>query len=244
MFGHKSQIFQAKHGKARLHFHANGKGYFGMGSKNSVDEYLLDLWEYDPSTEQWTKKTSFPGTPVIYAKAMVINNKAYIGPGKYWANFWGYFVSDFWEYDPSPDVWTKKSNFPGSEQQNYIAIGTKDKGYIGAGSNGLPQPELFEYDPKNNSWQLAGVYPGKGNYDIANFYINDKLYMGLGQNSSSYADSDFWEFDPVNRTWKEMHSLPITFAPDESQTVNNRGYVLSGYEPKGRKIFEFDPTMN
>ena len=69
-------------GEARrygISFSCGGKGYFGMGEDftNSINnKYLIDIWEYDPYSDQWSLKTNFPGTPVILTKSFIIDNKA------------------------------------------------------------------------------------------------------------------------------------------------------------------------
>jgi N-acetylneuraminic acid mutarotase len=123
---------------------------------------------------------------------------------------------------------------------------------LGSGGNGFSQNEIYEYDPQNDSWQVAGTYPGEGTYDLASFCINNKIYTGLGQTTSSYACSDFWEFNPTDRSWKKLNSSPTTLTPAISNTINNKGYVGYGWigdytygtQPKGKMFLEFDPTKN
>jgi N-acetylneuraminic acid mutarotase len=243
-------------GEARYNaiaFSCNGKGYYGLGTTYSVDykDYVVDLWEYDPDTEQWTQKTDFPGIPVIYSKSFVSKNKAYIGPGYFWKDSWSSFINNLWEYDPLNNKWQQKKDFPGSERYIELAIGTKDYGYMGLGNDGSYLNDFYKYDPNKDTWELAGYYPGKGNNEIASFFIDEKLYLGMGSNNSIDSYADFWEFDLINNNWKEMNSCPTKLSPSLSFTINNKGYVGYGWYDLssndisyGRVLYEFDPSKN
>ncbi|MBI4726765.1 hypothetical protein HY768_06025 [candidate division TA06 bacterium] len=43
--------------------------------------YLTDLWEYDTTSDTWTRKADFPGTPRDRAVGFSIGTKGYIGTG-------------------------------------------------------------------------------------------------------------------------------------------------------------------
>lgn len=234
-------------------FACNGKGYYGMGTSYSLsnDDYLVDIWEYDPLFEQWTEKTTYPGTPVIYSRTFVIDNKAYLGPGYFYEDSWKTFVSDLWEYDPITNNWQVKNEFPGSERRFGMAIGAGSKGYLGLGSNGGRLDEFYEYDPYNDTWKIVGNYPGNGYNDIASFYIDGKLYFGMGSNNSAESYRDFWEFDLANKNWNMMNPCPTKLSPSISYTINNKGYVGYGWynlNPNsniyGRRFYEFNPKKN
>jgi len=68
----------------------------GMGSDGSSDK--KDIWEYDPSTNTWTKKMDFPGNARSALGGTSIGNKGYIGLGV--ALHGGSRYNDFWEYCP------------------------------------------------------------------------------------------------------------------------------------------------
>ena len=235
-------------------FSCNGKGYYGMGETyaHTIDSNILtDIWEYDPELDSWTKKTDFPGVPIIYSKAFVIGNKTYISPGKYWKDSRVHFVNDFWEYDPANNSWQQKKDFPGVERYWGFAIGTETKGYIGLGNQGNPLKDIYMYDPMTDSWETAIHYPGAGYNDVANFYINGKLYLGMGSNNSTSSYTDMYESDFNKHSWKKMYSSPVKLSPFISHAINGKGYVGYGWydlsskdNEYGRKMFEFDPSKN
>jgi RHS repeat-associated protein len=86
-------------------FPMGGKIYAGGGGRtNSPDANENEknkIWEYDPGTNQWSLKTTFPGLEGNAGVGFSIGNKAYVGAEG---------ESNFWEY--SPDVSVMKITSP------------------------------------------------------------------------------------------------------------------------------------
>lgn len=89
----KADVLGADRGEG-VGFAINGKGYLGLGSND-----LVDLYEFNPINNTWTKKNDFIKAGGLYAAAVfVINNKAYIGTG----NDLNINASkSFFEFDPT-----------------------------------------------------------------------------------------------------------------------------------------------
>src|SRR5438045_9427744 len=60
-------------------FSIGNLGYVTCGDNGS---YLTDLWEYDPSTNQWTQLASLPGHGRYGAVVLQFADKAFIVPGR------------------------------------------------------------------------------------------------------------------------------------------------------------------
>jgi N-acetylneuraminic acid mutarotase len=77
-------------------FSLGDKGYIGTGtvydSSCSCGGASNDIWEYDPQADSWNQKINFGGEARRNAVGFSVGDKAYIGLGT------GF--SDFWEYDP------------------------------------------------------------------------------------------------------------------------------------------------
>ena len=82
-------------------FSLNGKGYVGGGSENAM-EYDDDLFEYNPATNQWTKKNDLPFTNK--ATVFVVNNTVYAATNDYMT------PGNLWEYNPVTDSWIQKND--------------------------------------------------------------------------------------------------------------------------------------
>lgn len=115
--------------------------YICTGINNGV--YVNDLWQYNPLTDLWTKKNyitnywsdkSFDDNynmTGINRVALTINNKGYlITGGESTAG------SDVWEYDPTEDLWIKKTSFEGSARTEACGFVINNIGYILTGRNG------------------------------------------------------------------------------------------------------------
>jgi hypothetical protein len=87
--------FREEYNKTVLGLSMSGKGYFGLGD-------MFYLWEYDPSTKEWTEKAQYPERPGFY-------NHGFSYEGKI---FFGNYI-----YDPTSDSWKKgNQNFNVSEK--------------------------------------------------------------------------------------------------------------------------------
>ena len=86
-------------------FSLNGKGYFGLGARETTNQGLRDLWQYDPTTDRWQYVTDYPGQGNRYLAVATLKEKVYLG--------WGYEsqetatgvvrqvpCTDWWSFQP------------------------------------------------------------------------------------------------------------------------------------------------
>jgi N-acetylneuraminic acid mutarotase len=176
--------------------------------------YLNDLWEFDPSSQNWTWKG---GSSLDYAKAtyrapagvygiLGVPDSGNVPGARAWANSWtdnkgkfwlvaglGFdsqrnygYLNDLWEFDPSTGNWTWM-----------------------AGSSSVPAP---------NGGQ-PGVYgtigvPAPGNVpggrETASTWSDGRgdlwLFGGWGFDAAANSGylNDLWAFNPTNREWAWM----------------------------------------
>ncbi|MCX7737278.1 MAG: T9SS type A sorting domain-containing protein [Candidatus Kapabacteria bacterium] len=125
-------------------WYLDGKLYVHGGEdKNRMA--LLDLWNYDPTTREWTQKPQTNPSPSAryYHKANVTNDgKAIISGG-----FDGSKVlNDIWLYDYITNQWTQyKTNIPVAAESHISEI-VDDDLYIFTNGQG------FKYNLITNSW--------------------------------------------------------------------------------------------
>lgn len=175
-------------------FQVGGKAYFGTGYDGN---YLKDFYQYNQNSNTWTQVNGFSGNKRRNATVFVINNKAYLGTG---VNS-GSNQNDFWQFDPSTDLWTKKRNLDDSEDdhETYSIIRSNSSsftmnglGYIVCGEG---SKTIWEYNPITDLWQERTSLEGASRTDAVGFAINDRGFVLLGRSGSSYYD-DAWEFKP------------------------------------------------
>src|SRR5438093_13687412 len=97
---------------------------------------------YDPITDAWTAKASFP-TGVSGPAVGVINGKLYVAGG---LESCCTSLATLWVYDPTTDAWTSKAALPLGRNQ---AAGGVMYGilYVAGGGAGGSTETLFAYEP-------------------------------------------------------------------------------------------------
>ncbi len=156
-----------------------------------------EMYEYNPTTNTWVKK-SYPPALGYFGSgvAFSIGGKGYMGIG--WIHQEGNNTPMLFEYDPATDVWTRKTDFPGTLRSNTVFFSLPNgKAYVGLGTTLGYQylKDLWEYNPVTDSWLRLDDFPGTGRYSAVAFTIGDKAYIGAGYDGTF--KSDFWEFSPA-----------------------------------------------
>ncbi|MFI5154180.1 MAG: Kelch repeat-containing protein, partial [Chitinophagales bacterium] len=192
-------------------FSIGSKGYIGTGSESGND-----FWEFDPVTNIWTQKASYPGAGGYGSAGFSIGNKGYIGTGADNSSS----TKDFWEYDPTNNVWTQKADFAGGPRVDAVGFSVGTKGYIGTGNTGngkypvmgAHKNDFWEYDPATDAWTQKGAFTGGVRSGATGISIGNKGYIGLGyaglDPGSGILDSDFWQYDPPNDIWIRKANFP------------------------------------
>jgi N-acetylneuraminic acid mutarotase len=127
-------------------FSIGDKGYMGMSFNFYTNTWWQkDFYEYDPSTNTWTRKANFGDGRRDWTAAFSIGTKGYVGTGM--SSF--DYKNDFWEYDPADNEWTEQAEFRGIERIGAIAFSIGSKGYIGTGEDyyGAYLNDFWEYTP-------------------------------------------------------------------------------------------------
>lgn len=231
-------------GSARAYatgFSINNKGYVACGNDGVRKN---DIWEYDPNTNIWTQKADFPGLPREGAVSFSIGSKGYLGTGLT-STLPTLRTNDFWEYDPTTDIWTQKSNFGGLPIAFGVGFHIGSKGYLGTGNNGTLQKEFWEYDPASDTWTRKADLGGAGRFQAVGLAAGGSGYIGLGDIGGSYTN-DFWEYDPIMDTWTQrtsfgghVRTLSTGFG------IADKAYIGTGYDAlnsvKYKDFWEFTP---
>jgi hypothetical protein len=108
-------------------FSIGNKGYIvnGKTARNPEDDtYYKTLLEYNPSTNTWATKASFPGVARSNSKCFVIEGCAYVGEGQ--NNETGFI--DFYKYDPADNAWLRIPDYS-SYGEMIQAFSLNSKGY-------------------------------------------------------------------------------------------------------------------
>ena len=175
----------------------NNKGYVmcgaiggGVGISPSSDVY-----EYDPTTNSWVYKTTFPGLASSSggrdgAVATAVNNIIYFGMGKDDS----FFQNDWWQYNPTTNAWVQKANFPGSGRTGAFAFTINGMPCAGMGSDGAYNNDTWWYNISANSWNYTTSFSGAARRGMVTFVIGNVGYMGTGK-SGGGSKQDFYKLN-------------------------------------------------
>jgi ELWxxDGT repeat protein len=183
----------------------------GFNSSSSTG-YLNDLWEYDPTTNNWTwiagddavntlgvygtlgvaAVTNTPGAR-INPNVEVIGNKMYLfGNFGYGSSGGAKLLNDLWQYDFNTGLWTFiKGSITGDAAGSTGALGVE------------------------SSTNMPATRDGS-----TSFVIGNKLYI-FGGTPFSNNFNDLWEYNPVTNNWRWIKGV--------GNSSNQRGsYGLTG----------------
>ncbi|MFY0671943.1 MAG: choice-of-anchor J domain-containing protein [Bacteroidia bacterium] len=220
-------------------------GGYGYASTGGIG-FLNDLWEYDPSTGNWThisgsnvvnqlgtygtkgtaSSANIPGGRYYGPSGASVdkNGKAYLFGSYGYASSGGGYLNDLWSYDIENDewVWLSGSNL-GSGQASY---GTKGVA-VSANIPGARFGSGVACDEAGNLW----VYGGRG-YDDDNVLsvLNDFWKYDLNSDKWSWEDGDKkgFLFEGVyNQDFQDANrGIELTVVNEEGP---NRGWWRTSY---------------
>ena len=206
-------------------FSIGTKGYIGTGYHASINTSYNVFWEWDQATNIWTQMTSFGGMARIGTTLRFsIGTKGYIGLGT--NTSFNTFYNDFWEWDPSTNVWTQKANFGGTARCYPSGFSICTKAYIGTGYDGTTyQQDFWEWDQTTNIWTQVANFGGAGRYAAIGFSIGNKGYAGTGSAGSFNGSfmKDFWEFTPSFSAFAVINSSATSICSGQPVTLTGNG---------------------
>jgi N-acetylneuraminic acid mutarotase len=229
------------------------------------------VYEYDPASNQWTKKK-----PMALASHHVAFTEYH---GKIYA-FGGFVfpqsgppawvpINNAWEYDPATDSWKALAPLP-TKRGAAVAAAVGDKIYIIGGAALLPGSEatalsqsapqgvlgtVEEYDPASNTWRARSPMPTPRNH-AAIGAVNGKIYVIGGRVGAAFIGlasdiSVVEEYDPATDRWSAPKArMPTTRSALGAGTYNGRIYVAGGefQDPHMmatfRSVEAYDPASN
>ncbi len=220
-------------------FSIGTKGYIGTGL--DADTLRSDFWEWDQATDSWIQKANFGGTARYFAVGFSIGDKGYIGTGNGFGPGEGN-TKDFWEYDPTTDIWTQKTDFGGVDRLQATGFSIGQKGYIifgGDGQYGYYYTDFWEWDQMTDTWTEKNFIPAVHPEPTArlrpiSFVIGTKGYVGTGWYmcglSCSLTCNDIWEWNQDTETWTAKETIPeLTRSSSVGFSIGDRGYIGIGY---------------
>lgn len=242
----KKTDFPASSRNFGLGFSIDGKGYFGMGHKQTkpfVYKTYNDLWQYDPASDSWTQKSDFPGPGRLMARGFSVNKKIYVGFGYVIAasgpNAGGNdYQTDMYEYEPATNKWQKKADSYLGRGDIFFVVGEKMYSV---------NPEyraLNKYNQTTDTWfesKWGKSIPAPSHQHISGdnicFSSGEKEYLITAVRKKDKVLNQLWELDPNSMAWKQMKDLPLP-GNDTLQTfsTDKKSFAIRG----GNELLEYD----
>lgn len=224
-------------------FTLDGKGYICAG-KVGPSNYITDLWEYKPLTDQWTQRAPFPGGDRYQLTSFTVNGRAYVGLG----TDENAYTNDIYEYLPATNQWIQKSNFPGAERSSCSAFSLYDKGYICLGGDGGYLDDLWEYNAADDYWTLRANYPSDPRRNAFSFVINNRAYVGGGKSYNGLKRS-MYEYTPIEPVGVNELDLDFSVYPNPcinhiNISFNARIASVEVYSMSGRMVMQSSGEIN
>jgi N-acetylneuraminic acid mutarotase len=232
---------------------ANGKFYVFGGLAAAWTPKAL-VYEYDPATDQWTKKKNMALASHHVALAE-LNGKIYViggfvkpasGPTA-WVP-----IDNVWEYDPAADSWKALAPMP-TKRGSPNALVHNGKIYVigGAGLHpgsketavhpARPHRALSTnevYDPATDTWETRQSMPTARNHAAAGV-VNGKIYVIGGRIGNAFITRAsntgiVEEYDPASDQWGALKaSMPNPRSASAWGTYKGKIYVAGGEERSG-----------
>ncbi|MBV6640847.1 MAG: IPT/TIG domain-containing protein [Cyclobacteriaceae bacterium] len=200
----------------------NGKGYvLGVGTDN-------ELWEYNPSTQNWTMKSEYPNNQLLIPAVFAIGTNLYLATG-----YHDGITNEVWKYSTIDDEWTQINNFAGVKRGDAVGFEINGTGYVGQGydfdTNSLLN-DFFAYNTTSDTWTeiSAPLNPSANLEGGVGFSLGGKGYIGLGRNGNVPV-KDFWKYNPADDSWLQFTTYPGNGVMEvQAFVVGNKVYLING----------------
>jgi N-acetylneuraminic acid mutarotase len=157
------------------------------------------------------------------------------------------------KFDLTPiSDWRQLNDFPGTARASATSFVWQDNGFIcmgRSGDRGSFLKDLWEYNSKTDLWTRKTDFPGAARVKAIGGVVGNKAYVGLGA-VAPYAGNqfnDFWEYDVLNDTWKQVASFPGKAVNDlQCFVIGDCLYTTEGYTDTQFKpdTYKYDPKTN
>lgn len=171
-----------------------------------------------PAPAQWQQIADFGGIAVSGAVGFTIGNRAYVGTGEQSSTevngvIESKGVSDFWEYNPDANSWSRVADYGGGRITDGIGFSIGNLGYAGLGHGPLfeARRDFWAYDPAANQWTKKADFPGPARHRGVGIAVGGKGYFvgGVSIDNGVYtARLDTWEYDPQADSWTRKADFP------------------------------------
>lgn len=262
-----TQIANYPEGKVRglTAFAVNGKGYVGLGYRRNgtnEGEKLDSFYEYDPSTNTWTRIHDYPGGWCGYDSrdAFTMNGKGYLVTEMYPTDVPTSPLRgvNIYELNPNTNSWSKVSTF---EWHNYNAFSTYSylsanavggniycylRYYNGAAVFDNERQGFLQYDTEFGTW-IEKSCPFSITYTkMESFVLGNNFYLFLGNFYGAVHNEKVYKYYPETNTWTDNEvsaQRPFRYHPVKF-VIGDKLYYGGGDDNGNHTdLWVYDPSL-
>jgi len=195
---------------------------------------MSDVFEYNPSTDTWTSRTSIP-LPSGEHVAAVVDGRIYIIGGRD-ENLVD--TGNCQRYNPSTDTWTQRTSMPTPRNSSAVAVINSLIYVIGGRiTNGgtITNLDIVEaYSPVIDRWYTLTDMP-EARGGLAAAALNGYIYVFGGESFSGGGGvyRNVLEYDPATDYWRIVNSMPTPRHGTEAVAVSDTIFVIGGADTPG-----------
>jgi N-acetylneuraminic acid mutarotase len=217
------------------------------------------LWSYNTVTAIWSRKAVFPPGTRSNAAGFAIDPYGYVTCGRSYGTTPGQML-DLWQYNPSTDTWTQKSNIATFTREHCVSFVVNGKAYVGGGtSTAAPTltpylSSMREYNPTSDTWTNKAAIPDVNNPPFATngrgfataFAFGAYGYISNGIGNGSLL-TDTRQYNPNTNTWASVSTPFGSIVGGTGISQNNKGFLCFGQAGVGQTTFntiwQLDSTL-
>ena len=225
----------------------DGKIFIIGGTDNLFgwSDYWSTVWEYDPTTDTWTRKADMP-TARARLSTSVVDGKIYAIGGSPRRDS---EVAAVEVYDPVADTWTRMADIP--RARNWHTSNVVNGKIYAIGGKIYPSETMVstveEYDPATDTWARKTDMPTARGMHSASV-VDGKIYVigGVTGNFGPWI-STMEAYDPVTDTWTKKADMPTARTTHSSSALAGKIYVIGGANNWGSclsTVEVYDPSTD
>lgn len=227
----------------------DGLAYVGLGYNYQKGVYdsdttiLDDLWQYNPNTDKWIQRASFP-PHFNYAKPPL--NACSSFSYKHFVYIVGLsnekeYFNEVWRYDTKLDSWNRMNDFPGDKRQSGVACNDGESYFFGTGYYTYCRNDWWQYYPETDKWKRRQSIPTKGRVNAVAFSVNHRFFVATGRNvggtlTDDYTHSDILEYDALKDKWYKRAEY-IGGKVENALSFTLNGVVYMGFGEHNVSVF-------
>ncbi|MFI5160645.1 MAG: IPT/TIG domain-containing protein [Sphingobacteriales bacterium] len=206
---------------------------YGIMASTASKAYLYttgitdNFWEYDPASNTWTEKATYPAGTRYAATMFTIGAKVYLGLGQGAGLYGGNNPPDntLYQYDIASNTWAQKASYPADsyiEVLNATSMVFGNKAVVFGGANIQNYDKVYSYDATADTWAPLGDF--NSNTGGKNAFVYNGYGFVAGMVSYSFPASDYrscFKYNSATDTWAML--------PDGIGQVAGLGALQPGF---------------